>query len=305
MKLIGELNQIVLAIGVSPTALDHFCAPPSHNLPHCAALDPLETAVGVRIQLNGITVSEFDMKESDGDDGRRVYHVDVVDLSEGEYVLEVLLTGAQPEPPAAGRRRAVGEATTTLFEIAECARNGRRCNDDGAGLDEAVVAAQAVSACPALAKAICVHSGKGEGGCSEHGECVHGVCLCRGDWIGPWCNHSLLHETEYLPADDPATWAGRCYQAHWWLDGEQALLRHISRLHSLEPTAADSGAHVCSTAKTAVFATRMHGLGAQLHYLTECLTTAVHMQKVPLDVHCNATCALRSLVCCNTMGWLD
>lgn len=91
--------------------------------------------------------------------------------------------------------------------------------------------------------------------------------MCRGDWIGGLCEHSLLRDTEYLPKFEPATWPGRCEQGQWWVEGERALQRHMVRLHSPD------GA--CTAQGAVVFATRMHGLGAQVHYLTECLTSAV------------------------------
>jgi hypothetical protein len=53
-------------------------------------------ATGLLIELNDNKASEFDMKAEDGDDGRRVYHVDVTDLPIGEYVVAVSLTGPAP-----------------------------------------------------------------------------------------------------------------------------------------------------------------------------------------------------------------
>ncbi len=31
-----------------------------------------------------------------------------------------------------------------------------------------------------------------EGGCSQHGDCVEGVCKCTGDYSGPTCNSMSL-----------------------------------------------------------------------------------------------------------------
>jgi hypothetical protein len=348
-------QKIVLAIGVSPTALEHFCSPPLDSSPRCQDFDAPGRAIGLRIEMNGVTVSEFDMKISDGDDGRRVYHVireegthaafhavlgfgiwqgvgcfvqgsgsscllfhlnpqtairkplsptlasmqvDVTDLPINFYELSVSLTGAaSPHTPDLPRPK-VGETSIVFFEVAECARNGLHCVPDATGdhdtelhqLEPAeggdgrgVLAGQAGRrmfrfACPQLPSPLCVQGrdaggGGGDAGvCSGHGECVRGVCLCTGDWIGEDCQHSLLAETEYLPSQDPATWPGRCEQGQWWLEGEQALLRYVARTHAASPDE-------CSKDTSLVFATRMHGLGAQLHYLTECLTTALLLGK--------------------------
>jgi len=241
-------HRIVLAIGISPTALEHFCAPPSHMFAHCHGFDAAAAAVGVLIELNDVKASEFDMKAEDGDDGRRVYHVDLTDMPVGDYLLGVTLLGpgGAGDTGVAGGRRRIGEPSFVSFEIAECARNGRHC---GAGVAEEGIASEAVGesgggggggdgggdaggarqgrpnlfACAALAKPLCVPGGggddddgegEGEAGleCSGHGACVRGVCLCRGDWIGAQCEHSLLRDALYLPQHEPATWPGRCEQ---------------------------------------------------------------------------------------------
>ena len=292
-------KRIVLAIGVSPTALERFCAPPSHMFEHCKSFDKAGTAVGVLIELNDNKASEFDMKPEDGDDGRRVYHVDVTDLPLGDFLLAVTLLGPSPADASAARDR-VGEPSFVSFQVAECARNGHRCDDvvgaqgegegdmsnmaagggdggqgNGHEIDIAFMAPK-VFPCPALAEPLCGAGAASEPfntpdeSCSGHGECVRGVCLCRGDWIGTRCQHSLLSGTLYMPAENPATWSGRCEQGQWWLSGQRALLRHLGRLHSSAR---------CTEKDMMVFATRMHGLGAQMHYMTECLTTALQAGK--------------------------
>ena len=70
-----------------------------------------------------------------------------------------------------------------------------------------LVASKRGSECPAS------DACESQDGCSGHGSCVSGACLCAGDYVGELCDTWLLESREYLPVVDPRTSASRCLKA--------------------------------------------------------------------------------------------
>jgi len=255
-------SRVTFALAVSPTALERFCA---GDFSDCKRDSP--KATGISISLNGNVVSEIKMKDEDGDDGRRVYHVEVMDLPVELYELSVQLLHQDGD-----NKQLIGEVSFASFEVAECARHGRLCEEEEeeeGGREEKAMEVQEeelrkvealtrlIASCPPHSP-VCENSSH----CSSHGVCVRGACLCEGDWIGVSCNHSLLHHRSFLPS--PSSSSSRCQQSRWWLEGERRLRYELEELHSVGRCGAGGMR----------FHTRMHGLGAQVHYLSEGLTSA-------------------------------
>lgn len=203
------------------------------------------------------------MSADDGDDGRRNYHINLGKMLLGDY--DIMVTMARE-----GGKGSVGEAAKTKFAVVDCAENGRECSSSSSSSSSGEIAGEGVGSlyieCRRPSKPLCQAGGGGEeGSCSGHGLCQDDVCTCHGDWIGERCSHSLKEEATYMPETDPAVWEGRCRQGVAWSTGSRELVQRLEELHSSD---------MCSNHDIMLFSSRMHGLGAQVHYLTECLTTA-------------------------------
>jgi hypothetical protein len=256
---------VMLAVAVSPTALaNHVCDAGGARVDdrgQCLVPED-DRADSLQMFINGQSAAFIKMSADDGDDGRRTYHVNLGEMLLGDY--DVRVTMARE-----GGRGSIGESARTKFAVVECAENGRKCSSSGSSSLE--FAGDGVgslySECRRPSKPLCREARlrKADEVCSGHGSCQDDVCACHGDWIGETCSHSLLQEATYMPETDPAAWEGRCKQAVAWNAGSRELVRRLTQLHRSDR---------CSNQDMMLFESRMHGLGAQVHYLTECLTTA-------------------------------
>jgi hypothetical protein len=59
--------------------------------------------------------------------------------------------------------------------------------------------------------------------CSGRGRCVRGACVCEANWCGATCEHSILENSSYLPAVDPASAPARCIKSLWWNNASDLL----------------------------------------------------------------------------------
>ncbi|EKX31626.1 hypothetical protein GUITHDRAFT_166851 [Guillardia theta CCMP2712] len=153
-------------------------------------------------------------EDEDGDDGRRVYHVEVMDLPVELYELSVQLLHQDGD-----NKQLIGEVSFASFEVAECARHGRLCEEEE----------------------------EEEGGREEKAMEVQEEELRKVE--------ALTRLIASCPPHSPS---------RWWLEGERRLRYELEELHSVGRCGAGGMR----------FHTRMHGLGAQVHYLSEGLTSA-------------------------------
>ena len=112
---------------------------------------------------------------------------------------------------------------------------------------------------------------RGDGdGCSGHGKCVRGACVCAGGWCGERCDHPIFENNTYVPETDPATSPSRCVKALFWEQGAQELGEQLSALAARTS---------CGSQDVLRFEAPPHGLGTNLHYMTVLLSKALQEGK--------------------------
>jgi len=247
----------IVSFSVSPTALARFCA--GDFASECGEEAGREDATAVSLEVNGRALLLLEMKAEDGDDGRRTYTATLQGFEEGEYDVTLQLRGrrgaaAGVPPGAEAPLVALGDVAAVTFSIVSCARHGVPCLEAtlDAGTTVGPSGGSSSDSCPQVSDPVCREDTEG---CSGHGRCVDGVCSCSRDWLGPRCDVDLLNATEFFPALDPNTWDGCCVQMLNFLDGAREVTIALEDLHSPER---------CAAGLVTVYASRMHGLGAQV-----------------------------------------
>jgi hypothetical protein len=102
--------------------------------------------------------------------------------------------------------------------------------------------------------------------CNGHA-CIDSVCVCSGDWAGPACDHSIFADPVYFPPTLPRRFPNYCHQAQHNFDGAMQLDAELQATQ-WPPVENCAG-------KSRRFGARFHGLGAQVHFLSEALASSL------------------------------
>jgi len=100
-------------------------------------------------------------------------------------------------------------------------------------------------------------------GCSGHGRCINGACVCDPHWTGERCDFDLFLLPRYHPQPDPQLSPSRCEKARQWENGTRDLIDALERVNFPQE---------CTPSTVMLFEAPSHGLGANMHYLTVAMT---------------------------------
>lgn len=126
---------------------------------------------------------------------------------------------------------------------------------------------------------------------------MRGTCVCEADWAGDQCEHSILHNTSFLPLLDPSSSPSRCIKSVAWTAHELQLSKGWEEIAGGGACGASAGrgrrdeeeeTEEEEEEAVMLFGPPTHGLGFNVHYVSHMVGWAAERGKVAVMVESEA-----------------